>query len=83
MNHFCFCNDYLLFCCFYCLSIGDIRSGRTLRKAAPPPPKERSARETSLDLIKNGGIQLKRAEPIATKKATEQVFYNSTFNSSL
>lgn len=52
---------------------GDIRSGKVLRKAAPPPPKERSARETSLDLIKSGGVQLKRAEPIATKKAPEQV----------
>jgi hypothetical protein len=54
-------------------SLGDIRSGATLRKAAPPPPKQRNARETSLDLIKSGGVQLKRAEPLPTKKATEQV----------
>jgi hypothetical protein len=58
----------------------DIQSGRTLRKAAPPPPKERSARETSLDLIKSGGVQLRRAEPMATK-APEQV--NQIASSSL
>lgn len=63
-------------------TIGDIRSGRVLRKAAPPPPKERNARETSLDLIKSGGVQLKRAEPIAKKNTTEQV-YLLHFNSLL
>lgn len=57
---------------FSSLSLGEIRTGKVLRKAAPPPPKERSARETSLDLIKSGGVQLKRAEPVAPK-APEQV----------
>lgn len=52
--------------------LGDIRAGAQLRKVAPPPPKIKNARETSLDLIKSGGVQLKRAEPLPTKKATEQ-----------
>lgn len=50
---------------------GQIKTGRVLRKAVPPPPKQKSTRDTVLDLIKDGGISLRKAEPI--QKATEQV----------
>jgi hypothetical protein len=51
--------------------LGQIKSGRVLRRAAPPPPKPKSTRDTVMDLIKDGGITLRKAEPI--QKATEQV----------
>jgi hypothetical protein len=43
-------------------SSASIRQGNSLRKVAPPEPKEVSAREGMLSMIKKGGMTLKKAD---------------------
>jgi hypothetical protein len=57
--------------------LGAIKSGLVLRKAAPLEPKPKAARESVLDMIKDGGFVLKKTLPkekVAPAEVSASIF---------